>query len=112
MTSLLHLDQASSEFYGKRLSLFREFAPRASRVAVLAPATYWRTVYGDALRDAGFGQLRRALGARLSPSACTKQRSQPQRLTPSKPELPQEDLTVSDFTEDPFKGDAIGPIDA
>jgi hypothetical protein len=52
MTSVLHLDQASSELYGKRLSLFREFAPRASRVAVLAPASYWRTVYGDALRDA------------------------------------------------------------
>src|SRR5262245_10601468 len=44
--------EASSEFDGKRLSLFREFAPRASRAAVLAPASYWRTVYGDALRDA------------------------------------------------------------
>ena len=44
--------EASSEFDGKRLSLFREFAPRASRVAVLSPASYWRTVYGDALRDA------------------------------------------------------------
>jgi hypothetical protein len=28
------------------------FAPRASRVAVLAPASYSRTVYADALRDA------------------------------------------------------------
>jgi putative ABC transport system substrate-binding protein len=44
--------EASSEFDGKRLSLFREFAPRASRVAVLAPVSYWRTIYGDAFRDA------------------------------------------------------------
>jgi putative tryptophan/tyrosine transport system substrate-binding protein len=44
--------EASSELDGKRLSLFREFAPRASRVAVLATASYWSTVYGDTFRDA------------------------------------------------------------
>jgi putative ABC transport system substrate-binding protein len=44
--------EVGTDFDGKRLSLFREFAPRASRVAVLAPASYLRTVYGDALRDA------------------------------------------------------------
>jgi putative ABC transport system substrate-binding protein len=44
--------EASSEFDGKRLSLFREFAPHASRLAVLAPASYLRTASGDALRDA------------------------------------------------------------
>jgi putative ABC transport system substrate-binding protein len=44
--------EAGSEFEGKRLSLFREFAPRASRVAVLAPASFLRTIYGDWLRDA------------------------------------------------------------
>jgi putative tryptophan/tyrosine transport system substrate-binding protein len=44
--------EASSEFDGKRLSLFREFAPWASRLAVLAPPSFLRTVYGDALRDA------------------------------------------------------------
>jgi len=44
--------EASSELDGKRLSLFRELAPGASHIAVLAPASYWRTVYGDAFRDA------------------------------------------------------------
>jgi len=44
--------EASSEVDGKRLSLLREFVPRASRVAILAPASYLRTVYGDAFRDA------------------------------------------------------------
>jgi putative ABC transport system substrate-binding protein len=43
---------AGSEFDAKRLSLFRELAPQASRAAVLAPASYWRTVYGNAMRDA------------------------------------------------------------
>jgi putative tryptophan/tyrosine transport system substrate-binding protein len=43
--------EAGSELDSKR-SLFREFAARASRVAVLAPASYWRTVYSDTFRDA------------------------------------------------------------
>jgi putative ABC transport system substrate-binding protein len=44
--------EASTEFDGKRLSLLREFVPRASRVAMLAPVSYLRTIYGDAFRDA------------------------------------------------------------
>ena len=44
--------EASSEFDGKRLSLFKEFLPQFSRIAVLAPASYLRTAAGDALRDA------------------------------------------------------------
>src|SRR5215469_16560263 len=44
--------EASSEFDGKRLSLLREFVPRASRVAILAPVSYLRSSYGDAFRDA------------------------------------------------------------
>ena len=44
--------EASSELDGKRLSLLREIVPRASRVAILAPASFLRTIYGDAVRDA------------------------------------------------------------
>jgi len=44
--------EASSEFDGKRLSLLREFVPGASRVAILAPGSYLRTVYGNAFRAA------------------------------------------------------------
>ena len=44
--------EASSEFDGKRLSLLREFVPGASRVAILAPDSYLRTVYGNAFRAA------------------------------------------------------------
>jgi putative ABC transport system substrate-binding protein len=44
--------EASSEFDGKRLSLLRELVPRASRVAMLAPVSYLRTIYGDAFREA------------------------------------------------------------
>ena len=41
---------------GKRLSLFKEIVPGASRVAVLAPAAFWRNPYGSAIRTLA-GQL-------------------------------------------------------
>jgi putative ABC transport system substrate-binding protein len=44
--------EASSELDGKRLSLLREFFPRASRVAILATTSFLRTIYGEAFRDA------------------------------------------------------------
>jgi hypothetical protein len=86
MTSVLVLDQASSEFYGKRLSLFRDFAPRASRVAVLAPASYWRTVYGDALRDAAEGLGFTIVGEPVEDPASQEQSSEHSRRSlPSMP---------------------------
>jgi putative tryptophan/tyrosine transport system substrate-binding protein len=48
--------EAGIEMYGKRLSLFKEIMPTASRLAVLAPRAYWTGPHGSAIREAA-GQL-------------------------------------------------------
>jgi ABC-type uncharacterized transport system substrate-binding protein len=48
--------EAGVEIDGKRLSLFKEIMPTASRLAVLAPLNYWTSSYGSAVRTLA-GQL-------------------------------------------------------
>jgi putative ABC transport system substrate-binding protein len=48
--------EAGVEIDGKRLSLFKEIVPTASRLAVLAPLAYWMSSYGSAVRALA-GQL-------------------------------------------------------
>jgi putative ABC transport system substrate-binding protein len=42
--------EAGAEIDGKRLSLWKEIAPSSSRVGVLAPAAFWNSPYGSAIR--------------------------------------------------------------
>jgi putative ABC transport system substrate-binding protein len=98
--------EASSEVDGKRLSLIREFVPRASRVAILAPASYLRTVYSDALRDAagrlGFSIVGEPVGDPVTPEAIERSFASLAGVHPDLvfiPDLPENNLYVQRIVE-------------